>query len=75
MDRATSRQRRLCRLGEARGIDTLVGMKILRHVTIGLALVALGLSGCAERPGKKKEDDKKADAKDAKAKKAADKKD
>lgn len=40
----------------------------MRHVMLGLGVVVLGLSGCAERPGKKK-DDKKADAKKNKAKK------
>lgn len=41
----------------------------MRHVMLGLGVVVLGLSGCAERPGKKKED-KKADAKKAKKTKA-----
>ncbi|MCA9651920.1 MAG: hypothetical protein H6712_28560 [Myxococcales bacterium] len=36
-------------------------MKTLRLVMLGLGVAALSLSGCAERPGKKK-DDKKADA-------------
>ncbi|MEM9461075.1 MAG: hypothetical protein AAGF11_43325 [Myxococcota bacterium] len=44
-------------------------MKTMRHVMLGLGVVVLGLSGCAERPGKKKED-KKADAKKAKKTKA-----
>ncbi len=35
---------------------------------LGTGALTLCLSGCAERPGKKKDDDEKADAKDNKAK-------
>lgn len=38
-------------------------MKTLRLAMLGLGFAALCLGGCAERPGKKKDDDKKADAK------------
>ncbi len=49
-------------------------MKMLRHAMLGLGVLALCSSGCAERPGKKKDDDKKADKKDADGKKGKDKK-
>lgn len=39
-------------------------MKTLRGVLLGLGVAGLCLSGCAERPGKKKDDDKKAKAGD-----------
>lgn len=50
-------------------------MKTLRSVMLGLGVVGVCLSGCAERPGKKK-DDKKADGDkaDAGAKAKGDKK-
>lgn len=48
-------------------------MKTLRHVMLGLGVATLCLSGCAERPGKKK-DDKKADGKKGKNKRAGAKK-
>jgi len=44
-------------------------MKMLRHAVLGLGVVAMCVSGCAERPGKKKDDDEKADAKKNEAKK------
>lgn len=49
-------------------------MKTLRRVMLGLGVAAMCLGGCAERPGKKKDDKKDDKADDDKADKAADKK-
>ncbi|MEM7153020.1 MAG: hypothetical protein AAF799_09260 [Myxococcota bacterium] len=53
-------------------------MKTITRVMLGLSVAALCVSGCAERPGKKKEDKKESgDAKDKgdDAKKKGEKKD
>ncbi|MCX4239360.1 hypothetical protein [Paraliomyxa miuraensis] len=43
-------------------------MKTLRLALLGLGIATLCASGCAERPGQKKDDDKKADKKDGSGK-------
>jgi hypothetical protein len=63
-------------LDQAVGVDILVAMKTFRLAMLGLGVAVLGLGGCAERPGQKKDDkkgdektdDKKTDDKKAEAK-------
>lgn len=50
-------------------------MRSLRAFVVGLSIVSVGLVGCAERPGKKKEDKKEDKAKAESKKKDDAKKD